>query len=433
MTDEPGSRRSTPVPGATRADRRWALALAALVALGVALRVAYVLVVLHPVLPGLDATWYQLQGGSIRHGTGYVHPPTLFLPEQVATAAFPPAYPTYQALWQWLFGGTLTSVRLAGIVPGAIGVALTGLLGRRVLGARAGLVAAGLVALDPTLLAVDGSVMSESLGVVLVLAVVLLAHQALEAPTLVRLLGLGALCGVAVLNRPDLLLLAGAVAVLLLRQGRRLAGPVVVLAVAAAVVLPWMVRNQGAVGELTIATLSPSSALAGSYCDDTFGGADLGSWSYPCVVAATPTGSPTEVEVARAQRSAAFDHLGDHLARVPLVVAAREARVWSLWDPRDLARRDNDESRRYGWQLVSRPLDAAYALVGTAGLVGLARRLRDDLLLLVPAVVVCLGAAAVHGNPRFAAIAQRMLAIGAAALAARLSRRRRRGTTAPAG
>jgi hypothetical protein len=416
--------------GATGEGRRWALLLTAIVLVGVALRVAYVLVVLDPVLPGLDATWYQLQGGSIRHGTGYVHPPTLFLPRQVATAAFPPAYPAYQALWQWPFGGSLTSVRLAGIVPGSVGTALAGLLGRRVLGAGAGLLAAGLVALDPTLVAVDGSVMSESLGVVVVLAVVLVAHQAVEAPTLVRLVGLGALCGAAVLNRPDLLVLAGAVAALLAWRARRFVGAVVVLVVAAAVVLPWALRNERAVGELTVATLSPSSALAGSYCDATFGGADLGSWSYPCVEAATPAGTPTEVEVARAQREAAFDHLGDHPGRLPLVVAAREARVWSFWDPRDLARRDDDESRRYGWQLVSRPLDAAFAIVGTAGLVGLARRRRHDLVLLVPTLVVCLGAAAVHGNPRFAAIAHPMLGVGAAAVAARLSRR---GTPAPAG
>jgi hypothetical protein len=277
--------------------------------------------------------------------------------------------------------------------------------------------------------------MSESLGVVLVLAVVLVAHQALAEPTLPRVVGLGALLGVAVLNRPDLLLLAGAVAVLLAWRGRRFIAAVVVLLVAAAVVLPWVLRNERAVGELTVATLSPSSALAGSYCEETFGGPDLGSWSYPCVEAAIPAGAPTEVEVARAERDAAFDHLADHPGGLPLVVAAREARVWSFWDPRDLARRDNDESRRYGWQLVSRPLDAAYALVGTVGLVGLARRRREDLLLLVPAAVVCLGAAAVHGNPRFAAIAHPMLAVGAAAVAARLGRARlsRRGTPAPAG
>jgi hypothetical protein len=404
------------MPAATWDGRRWGLALAAIAVAGVLLRVVYVLVVLDPVLPGLDATWYQLQGGSIRHGTGYVHPPTLFLPEQVATAAFPPAYPTYQAAWQWLFGGSLTSVRLAGIVPGAAGIGLVGVLGRRVLGPGAGLLAAGLVALDPTLLAVDGSAMSESLGVALVLAVVLVAHQALAAPTWPRVVALGGLCGVAVLNRPDLLVLAGGVAALLAWRSRRVPAAAAVLGVAALVVVPWAIRNERAVGELTIATLSPSSALAGSYCDATFGGADLGSWSYDCVVAATPPGSPTEAEVASAQREAALDHLGDHLGRLPLVVAAREARVWSFWDPRDLAERDNDESRRYGWQLVSRPVDAALTLVGVVGLVALARRRRDDLVLLLPFVVVCLGAAAVHGNPRFAAIAHPSLALGAAAL-----------------
>ena len=408
-------------------DRKgWALALLGIVVLGVAARVAYVLLVLEDVPPGLDAIWYALQGGSIRDGTGYVHPPTLFEPNQVATAGFPPAYPAYQALWQWLLDGGPTSVRLAGIVPGAATIALTGVLGRRVAGPAAGLLAAGLVALDPSLIAADGSTMSENLSVLLVVAVLGVASSLLvaETPRWPLVVGLGVLSGVAVLTRPDLLLLAGFVSLALLLR----AGPVAhrfrsvaVLGLTVAVVLPWAFRNDEAVGELTVATLSPSSALAGSYCDDTYEGPALGSWSFGCVAAAIPAGSPTEVEVASAQRTAAREYAQDHLSRLPLVLAAREARVWSFWDPRDLARRDAEESRRYGWQLVARPIDAALAVVGTAGLVRLVRRRRDErwvLLLLAPLAVVVAGAALTHGNPRFAAIAHPVLVVGAASLLA---------------
>jgi hypothetical protein len=85
----------------------------------VAARVAYVLWVLGPVRSGLDAIWYQLQGGSILAGTGYVVPTSLFEGELTPTAAFPPVYPAYQALWQWMFGPGATAVRMAGVVPGS--------------------------------------------------------------------------------------------------------------------------------------------------------------------------------------------------------------------------------------------------------------------------------------------------------------------------
>src|SRR3954447_8531150 len=98
------------------AGRLWWVALAGIAAIGAVVRIAYVLVVLNPVPPGLDAIWYQLQGGSIRNGTGYMQPVSLFQPDHIATAGFPPVYPAYQAGWQWLFGGGPTSVRLAGVV-----------------------------------------------------------------------------------------------------------------------------------------------------------------------------------------------------------------------------------------------------------------------------------------------------------------------------
>ncbi len=77
----------------------------ATVAVGVVvIRVVYVMVVMRHVPPGLDAVWYTLQGTSIRHGTGFVVPTSLFHPPLKATAAFPPLYPLYQAGWQVLFG-----------------------------------------------------------------------------------------------------------------------------------------------------------------------------------------------------------------------------------------------------------------------------------------------------------------------------------------
>ena len=130
--------------------------------------------------------------------------------------------------------------------------------------------------------------------------------------------------------------------------------------------------------------------------------------------------------MADAQRSAARRFARSHVGRLPVVLAARQARVWGFWDPRDLARRDGYESRRYGWQLLSRPVDAAMAVVGTVGLVLLVRRRLPDrrvLVVLAPLLVVAVSATISYGNPRFNAIAHPMLALGIAVVGEHLLRR----------
>jgi len=263
------------------------LLLTAVVGLGVAVRVAYVLVVLDPVPPGLDAIWYQLQGGSIRNGTGYVVPTSLFRPEQVPTAAFPPAYPVYQAVWQSIFGDGPTSVRLAGMVPATATIALVGLLSRRLVGPGAGLLAAGVVALDPSLVAMDGSAMSENLAVPVVLAIVVVAHRLLvDGVRPHRFVLVGVLSGVAVLTRQDLFLLLVLVCLPAVAWDgagwlRRVGAVAMVVAVTATVVVPWAWRNEREVGVFAVSTLSPSSALAGSNCDDTYAGPVWGAGAFP--------------------------------------------------------------------------------------------------------------------------------------------------------
>jgi hypothetical protein len=382
--------------GPGRVDRRWWFTLAGAVVLGLVCRAAYVLLVVDDTPLGLDAIWYALQGGSIKDGTGFVVPTSLFEERTVPTAGFPPVYPVYQAAWQSLVGGGPVSIRMAGLVPGAITILVGGLLGRDVVGPRVGLITAFVLALSPSLMAVDGSTMSENVTVPLVAVATLIAYRiATRGVTTGRVAALGLVCGAAALSRQDLLLLLplAAVPALVWAPGastwRRVGAGAAMLLLAAVVVVPWAWRNHREVGSFTVSTLSPNSALAGSNCDDVYSGDDLGSWSYPCVVAVqTPPGGG-EVELAEAQRRAATTYAKDHLSRIPLVVAARQARVWSVWDPRDLARRDADESRRYGWQLAARPLDTLLVIAGVAGLVGVVRaRGRRALLLAVPLALV---------------------------------------------
>lgn len=423
-------------------SRRWGAWVLAVVALGVVVRAAYVLVVLDDVPAGADAIWYQLQGGAIREGYGYVVPRTLFTGELLPTAAFPPLYPGYQAAWHLVVGRTPgpDAVRLAGLLPAAVTIALTAGLGRRVGGPRIGLVAAALVALHPGLIAADGSAMSESLTVPLALGAQLLALR-LATTTggrtrLALALGLGAVLGLAVLTRQDLVLLAvvlvGWLLVVLPGSARAKASTGLVVGLASlAVVAPWVWRNHQALDVVAVSTISPTSAIAGANCASTYAGPDLGSWDYDCVVAARPSAATedellelgiTEAELMDAYQRAAIDHARADATRLPLVLTAREARAWSFWDPADLARRDADESRRYGWQLVARPLEAVVAVVGFAGLVGLLRRRAPAaFVLLAPVLAVIASVALGYGNPRFNVIAQPSLLIAAAWLVATLA------------
>jgi 4-amino-4-deoxy-L-arabinose transferase-like glycosyltransferase len=439
--------------------RRWWLAVAVVAALGLAVRALYVVVVLADVTPGLDAIWYQLQGGSIRNGTGYVVPRSLFTGELIPTAAFPPAYPGYQALWQWLVGDGPTAVRLAGLVPAAATIVLTAVLGRRLAGPRVGLAAALAVAVHPGLIAGDGSAMSENLTVPLVVGAQLLALAIVDRardrarphvgrnrrtrPTRVlaqsgmALLGLGVVLGVAVLTRQDLALFAAILVIwtAALAAGRdwrtALAVGAVVALGLATIVTPWMLRNLRAVDVAAVSTLSPTSALAGANCPLTYQRADLGSWRYDCVVDARPSDMSEddllanrvgEAELMDAYQAAARAHVSANLDRLPAVLAARQARAWGWWDPRDLADRDTDESRRYGWQLVANPLSAVLAVAGVGGLVALHRRRRDlrHLVLATAVVAVAVSVTLGYGNPRFALTAQPALVLAALMTAERL-------------
>ena len=97
------------------------------------------------------------------------------------------------------------------------------------------------------------------------------------------------------------------------------------------VVVPWVVRNERAVGVAAVSTLSPSSALAGANCARAYQGPgprQLGlrlrpRRSSPDDVEADGTErAPTERELADVYRAAATDHVREDLGDVPRVVAA---------------------------------------------------------------------------------------------------------------
>ena len=135
--------------------RAFVSALTAIAAGALGLRIAYVMAMRHRIHFGLDAIWYELVSGTIAKGDGFVDPQRFYsFRGSVPTAFRPPLYPTFLALVSKTAGDTRLTFQLAGCVAGTVTVVLAGVLGRRLAGPTVGLVAAGLVACSPILLAV---------------------------------------------------------------------------------------------------------------------------------------------------------------------------------------------------------------------------------------------------------------------------------------
>jgi 4-amino-4-deoxy-L-arabinose transferase-like glycosyltransferase len=335
------------------------------------------------------------------------------------TAYWPPVYPGFLAAVQALFGEGVRTSQLAGCASGGATIALTGLLGRCIGGRAVGLLAALLVALSPFLIAVDGSLMAETLYLPLVLLALLLAQHARTRPSFGVWCALGAVIGLAALTRGDALFLIAVAAIpaaFLTQAPARQLVPRLLLGLGAmAIVLaPWIVRNAIEVDDPTISTISANGVLAGSNCDRTYDGPAIGYWRYDCMRTALGY-TMTEAEYSAWLRRRGINYALDHADRWPAVAAARVGRVWGVWDPRDQTRREAMETRNLTWQRIAWPISLATLAVGLLGFRVLAKQHRPIAMLVAPAVMATLVALATYGNPRFRTAAEPALLIGVAA------------------
>jgi 4-amino-4-deoxy-L-arabinose transferase-like glycosyltransferase len=215
--------------------------LAAAIALGMAVRVVYVLLTQHYALAG-DAPEYDAEGWFIAHG----HLFWTRTPYGIAHASAwkAPAYPAWVGLWYTLVGHHPTFVRFAQVPLGAVTILLSWILARRLFGLRVAAAAAFLVALYPLAWQYEELLYPESLATPLMLGLLLVILT--RAPTRRRALLLGVLLGLSTLVRPNtpFVLLAALVAWCIATGWRRGVGLTVLAALVAVVVLaPWTVRN----------------------------------------------------------------------------------------------------------------------------------------------------------------------------------------------
>lgn len=454
VTDQPVEvRGGRAVPGLRRLDRFWRVLLA-IAAVALVVRVGYVAFVkdgpcpievdgdvvmeVPSACPDGDELFYNGAANRLARGDGYVEPfdqRNLPAPGTGPAADHPPLTITVLAPVSFVFehvppfswASDDTHVREHRYATALLGVALVlliGLLGRAVAGDRAGWLAAGIAAVYPNIWVNDGLIMSETVTGVTVVGGLLAAVKLAERPTTRRAVGLGALCGLAALARAELALFVPLLAVpaaLTVRDLDRRARwrlAVVSVVVAGLVVGPWVVYNNIRFEERTLLSTNDGIALAGSNCDRVYygGGIGLTSLDPPCIDHPHPPGDQSVVAVV--YRDRALEYMREHAGRVPVVVAARIGRTWSLFRPLDMLSYNEGEGRER-W-VTGLGLWSYYPLLlsAVAGAVVLARRNRRELwILLVPAVVVTVGAAVSYGQTRFRAAAEPSLAILAAVAA----------------
>jgi 4-amino-4-deoxy-L-arabinose transferase-like glycosyltransferase len=403
--------------------------LALIAAAGLAVRVAYTLVLARDTMGLGDFFYYHGLANLLGEGRGFVHP--VYFAEdgtEVATAEHPPLWPLLLGAASALGGEGFTAHRLTGCVVGSLAIVPIGLLARRVAGEGAGLAAAGIAALYPTLVASDGSLMSESLYGLLIAGALLAAFELAERPRARTAAALGALLGLAALTRAEALLLLALLALPVALLGRRPAGGwaarlALVCAAAALVIAPWTTRNWIAFDRPVLISINDSSVLGGANCAEAYSGRDIGFWRLDCLAPRERAGN--EALQADRWREDGLDYARDHLERLPLVAVVRVLRTWDLYQP--VRQVEFAEGRHRG---VQRAGTAVYFLLLAAagyGVFLLRRRTAALVVLLSPAVLVTVSSALGFGMPRFRHAAEIPLVVLAGVSVARVLERRRAG------
>ncbi|MGQ0804410.1 MAG: ArnT family glycosyltransferase [Actinomycetota bacterium] len=380
--------------------RRFVVALLVICGAAFVLRTVYVVSVTQDETVAYDAFYYQSEAETVGRGKGFVTP---FGGEE--NADHPPLTVLTLAPVARVSDGSELAMRMTVVLAGVGVVALVGLLGREVSGPRAGLLAAAIAALYPNLWMNDGLLMAETFAALTVAGTLYATVLLVRAPSWRHALGAGVGSGLAMLARGELALLIPLVvlpAVVLLRGTSRetrlrLAG--IVVGAAVLVISPWVAYNLSRFDRPVFLSNGDGGVLLGANCDDVYSGDGIGYWSLTCS-ADVPMKGRDKSEVSDAQREKAFDYIGDHPSRVPVVVAARVGRTFSLYAPGQSADLAVGEGRPHGLSLIGALL---FWLLVPLAVVGGLRLRRDPALvpLLGPFVLVLVVAAAFYGAVRF--------------------------------
>jgi 4-amino-4-deoxy-L-arabinose transferase-like glycosyltransferase len=398
--------------------RFWRILL--LIVLGAfALRVGYVMLAKRSEPLVGDQLYYNAQANTLARGHGFTD-----FRDGTQTAEHPPLTALALTPTSWVMerfdpgGSHVLAQRLTMTMFGAAVVVLIGLLGRSVAGPRAGLLAAAVAALYPNLWINDGLVMSETLATLAVALAILLTYRFIRAPNPLNAVWVGAACGLAMLARAELGLLLPLmvlpVALLLksLPVVRQLVLFLVACLGALVIVSPWLIANLTRFDEPVLFSTNDGLTICGANLQRTWYGDGTGLWALDCAGHPVPPGDRSVV--SNTLRSEGLHFIRDHLGRLPVVVAVRVARVWSLYAPGQMASYNVNEGRDEAVSWAGFVTFWILVPCAVAGGVVLRRRRVPITPLVAQFVVVTVTAAAIYGLVRFRIPAEVSLVVLAA-------------------
>ncbi len=401
-------------------------------AVGVGMRLGYSVSVMSDNL-GIDAPYYHQTAANLAAGKGYVAP-FIGSAKLVPTATHPPFFPMVLAAFDRLGLNSVGTQRIALAVVVSSGVVLMGLLGRVVAGPPVGIAAAAIAAVNPLWLQPTGSLMSESILLVIIPVLLLLAVRCIDRPSPIRCATLGLVIALATLTRSEtagFTVLLGVPLVLFAEASWRKRGILgfALLAGFGLLVVPWLVRNDIQLGGLTLSDnggvtlVSTYSPLSFDPASSVYGGFDGGE-ALGATVLTLESAPPhhakawTELTLNNTLADDAKQFAVEHLSDLPGVVLAREGLTWGLYRPGEALA----STQAAAGSQRNRTLDylgqvfywimLPFVIVGIAGL--MSRSLRRFTIIAMPLVLVAFNAALVYGSVRLRAAAEPSLAVLAA-------------------
>ena len=417
-----------------RTSDRFRVGLGFIAFFGLLMRTLYVMVASGKL--GGDGRYYHAVASLVADGKGFISPGPYALDGRIIAAApHPPAWPLT------LTGAALVGLRsvfeqqMVACVIGAATIVVIGLAGRRIAGETAGLIAAAIAAIYPNFWLYERELMSETLTLFGAALTVLLAYRFRDRPSLGRAVALGFSCGLLAITHVEQLILIMLLVVpliLLTRdqpRDRRIGWAALATAAVIATVVPWAAYNSARFHTPVLFGSSNGMTVVVTNCQFTYSGPHIGFQDERCVKLIDGSGKITgKDEAARDSQYLRIgrDYIRGHLSRLPVVIAAREGRLWSVFNVGQQMHLDT--GRNTSIKVIEAGYFMYWLLIPAAvfGAVVLRHR-RVTLLPLVALVVtVTVGAALSYGFTRFRASAEVAIVLLAAVAIDAVLRRRAR-------
>jgi 4-amino-4-deoxy-L-arabinose transferase-like glycosyltransferase len=261
--------------------------------------------------------------------------------EPMDAAHHPPGWVTLLAGVAEAGGRSMRAHQVTALVIGVGVIVIAGLIGRRYVDRRVGVVAAVLAAVYPGFWVLEAQILSEPLGLVVAGLLMLVLADLWERPTLARALLAGAVSGALALVRSEqLALLAIAVAPVLLLNPRvsiyrRLAWTGAATLTALVLLAPWTIYNLGRFEEpVLVSTNVGSTLLAGNCPPTTYAGELMGTYDVRCnqeLGMRNPNLDRSQRDIE--SRTVAFENMRDNVDQLAATVLARYGRTLGVFRP----------------------------------------------------------------------------------------------------